>query len=167
MLCWQWHTCNKCLVLTVSAFKMRGVVMKYYLCPLACKFRWEHCWLHKPEACTTLDLWWVKYLERIFLKYLDPLWKICFYCRPATWRQIWHVNDHEVTTKDISDVHSRISRKLNDWFLSVCLSWPYAGLQKLHNVRGNECCVWFRWEWGYSTLCATELVHLSSCQKPQ
>ena len=43
MLCWQWYTCNKCLVLTITTFKMRGVVMRYYSSPLACKFRWEHC----------------------------------------------------------------------------------------------------------------------------
>ena len=27
MLCWQWYTCNKCLVLTITTFKMMGVVM--------------------------------------------------------------------------------------------------------------------------------------------
>ena len=42
MLCWQWYTGNKCLVQTVSTFKMRGVVIRYYLRPLACKFWWEH-----------------------------------------------------------------------------------------------------------------------------
>ena len=44
MLCWQWHTGNKCLVL---AIKMMGVVMRYYLCPLAYKFWWEH-WYQEP-----------------------------------------------------------------------------------------------------------------------
>ena len=33
-----------------------------------------------------------------------------------------HVNGHEVTTNDISGVHRGISRKLSDWFSSVCLS---------------------------------------------
>ena len=42
---WQWYTRNKCLVLI---FKMRGVVVRYYLCPLVYKFWWEHC-------CTMLD----------------------------------------------------------------------------------------------------------------
>ena len=49
-----------------------------------------------------------------------------------------HVNGHEVTTKDISGVHRGIiSRKLSDWFSSVCLSWPYAVFTKkyLHNVN--------------------------------
>ena len=27
MLYWQWYTCNKCLVLTITTFKMRGVVI--------------------------------------------------------------------------------------------------------------------------------------------
>ena len=40
--CWRWYTCNNCLVLTITTFKMRGVVMRYYLCPLTCKFWWEH-----------------------------------------------------------------------------------------------------------------------------
>ena len=48
MLCWQWYTCNKCLVVTVTTFKMMGVVMRYYLCPLACKFWWEHCSRGRP-----------------------------------------------------------------------------------------------------------------------
>ena len=30
--------CNKCLVLTITTFKTRGVVMRYYSSPLACKF---------------------------------------------------------------------------------------------------------------------------------
>ena len=30
-----------------------------------------------------------------------------------------HVNSQEVTTKDVSGVHSGIPRKLNDWFPSV------------------------------------------------
>ena len=42
MLYWQWYTCNRHLVVTITTFKMRGVVMRYYLCPLACKFWWEH-----------------------------------------------------------------------------------------------------------------------------
>ena len=29
---------NKCLVLTITTFKMMGMVMRYCLCPLACKF---------------------------------------------------------------------------------------------------------------------------------
>ena len=33
-----------------------------------------------------------------------------------------HVNGQEVTTVDISDVHSGLSRKLNNWFPSVCFS---------------------------------------------
>ena len=42
-----------------------------------------------------------------------------------------HVNDHEVTTKDISSVHSGIFRKLSDRFSSVRLGWPYAALTKI------------------------------------
>ena len=38
----QWHTGNKCLELPINTFKMMGVVLRYYLCPLACKFWWEH-----------------------------------------------------------------------------------------------------------------------------
>ena len=30
MLCWQWYTCTKCLVVTITTFKMRGVAMRYY-----------------------------------------------------------------------------------------------------------------------------------------
>jgi len=45
MLCWQWYTWNKCLVITITMFKMMGVVMRYYLCPSACKFWWEHCFI--------------------------------------------------------------------------------------------------------------------------
>ena len=41
------------------------------------------------------------------------------------------VNDHEVTTKDISSVHSGIFRKLSDRFSSVRLGWPYAALTKI------------------------------------
>ena len=48
-----------------------------------------------------------------------------------------HVNSHEGSTKDISGVHGGISRKLNDWFPPVCLSWPYTVFA--HNVCGNEC----------------------------
>ena len=50
---------------------------------------------------------------------------------------------NHLTSKDISGVHS-VSRKLNDWFPSVCLSWLTQRSQKLRNVRGNECCVRFR-----------------------
>ena len=46
MLCWQWYTGNKCLV-PITTFKMMGVVLRYYLCPLACKFWWEH-WYQEP-----------------------------------------------------------------------------------------------------------------------
>ena len=60
------------------------------------------------------------------------------------------VNDHEVTTKDISGVHRGIFRKLSDWFSSVCLGWPYAAFTKIiaQCTRGIECSVRFRWEWG-------------------
>ena len=42
-----------------------------------------------------------------------------------------HVNSHEVTTKNISDVHSAISRKLNDLVPSVYLGWPFAAFTKI------------------------------------
>ena len=42
-----------------------------------------------------------------------------------------HVNNHEVTTKDISGVHRGIFRKLSDWSSSVCLDWPYTALTKI------------------------------------
>ena len=42
------------LVVTITTFKMMGVVMRYYLCPLACKFWWEHWW---GGASLGLSLW--------------------------------------------------------------------------------------------------------------
>jgi len=52
---------NKCLVLTITTFKMMGMVMRYYLCPLARKFWWEHCnwrwkerWLWSDICCLLL-----------------------------------------------------------------------------------------------------------------
>ena len=53
-----------------------------------------------------------------------------------------HVNSREVTTKDISNVDSGISRKLNDWFPSVCLSWPYAVFATIVNMymETNSVC---------------------------
>ena len=69
---------------------------------------------------------------------------------------------HEVTTKDISSVHSGISRKLSDWFSSVCLGWPYAALTKII-LRAIEGSVWYE----ACTLCAAKLTGLNSFQKPQ
>ena len=76
--------------------------------------------------------------ERIALKYLDLLWKICSYCRPATSRQnLWHVTSWRllrtlvVSTEALRSVHNN----------------------KLHNVRGIECSVWFRREWGLYIVC--------------
>ena len=46
-------------------------------------------------------------------------------CRQPHQGKSMHVNGHEVTTKDISGVHRGISRKLSDWFSSVCLGWPH------------------------------------------
>ena len=69
-----------------------------------------------------------------------------------------HVNGHEVTTKDIIGVHRGISRKLRDWFPSVCLGWPYAAFTMYAESNaacgsaGNETC----------TLCAAELARLNS-----
>ena len=54
MLWWQWYTCNKCLVLTITTFKMMGVVMRQYLCPLACKFWWEYCFSYHNKAAFCL-----------------------------------------------------------------------------------------------------------------
>ena len=55
-----------------------------------------------------------------------------------------HVNGHEVTTRNISGVHSG---KLSDWFSSVSLGWPYAAFTKyLCNVCEIECSVWLRRE---------------------
>ena len=79
-----------------------------------------------------------------------------------------HFNSHEVTTKDVSGVHRGISRKLNDWFSSVCLGWPHGSAHKNNctmylelnaacGSAGNEAC----------TLCAAELTSLNSFQKPQ
>ena len=48
-----------------------------------------------------------------------------------------HVNGHEVTTKDISGVYRGISRKLSDWFSSVCLGWPMDNI-----VRVLYYCPW-------------------------
>ena len=42
-----------------------------------------------------------------------------------------HVNGHEVTTKDVSDVHRGISRKLSEWFSSVCLGWLCTAFTKI------------------------------------
>ena len=50
MLCWQWYTCSKWLVLTVTTFKVRGVVMRHWLRPLARKFWWEYCPWAVPET---------------------------------------------------------------------------------------------------------------------
>ena len=61
--------------------------------------------------------------------------------------------------KDISVVHSGISKKLNDWLPSVWLSWPYALFAETNAVwgsAGNE-----------ATVATAELMCLSSFQKPQ
>ena len=75
------------------------------------------------------------------------------------------VNDHEVTTKDISGVHSGISRKLSDWFSSVCLDWPYAALTKIiaqctRNRMQRAVPPGMR----LVQSCATELAHLNTFQ---
>ena len=44
------YTGNRCLALTITIFKMRGVVMRYSLCFLVCKFCWEH-WDGIVETC--------------------------------------------------------------------------------------------------------------------
>jgi len=44
-----------------------------------------------------------------------------------------HSQAHEdlILTKDISGVYSGVSSKLNEWFPSVCLSWPYTAFAKI------------------------------------
>ena len=76
-----------------------------------------------------------------------------------------HINGLEVTTKDISGVHRGLFRTLSDWFSSLCLELVftitnctmYAESNAACGSAGNEAC----------TLCAAELTHLSSFQKPQ
>ena len=75
------------------------------------------------------------------------------------------VNDHEVTTKDISGVHRGIFRKLSDWFSSVCLGWPYAAFTKIiaqctRNRMQRAVPLGMR----LVQLCAAELAHLNSFQ---
>ena len=48
------------------------------------------------------------------------------------------VNGHEVTTKDISGVHRGVSRKLNDWFPSVCLGLPYTAFTKIPQCKRKQ-----------------------------
>ena len=67
--------------------------------------------------------------------------QICSYVNQPQEGKSMHINGHEVTNKDISGVHSSISRKLSDWFLSVCLGWPTVGL--LSMVLWIKCSVWF------------------------
>ena len=69
-----------------------------------------------------------------------------------------HVNSHEVTTKDISGVHSGISRKLSDWFSSVCLGWPYAALTR---IIAQCTCNRMQHVYEACTLCAAELTGLN------
>ena len=74
-----------------------------------------------------------------------------------------------VTTKDISGVHSCISRKMNDCFLWVCLSSPTQCLKCAFVANLAQCMqilsVACGWEWDYSTLRAAKLTGLSSFQK--
>ena len=75
-----------------------------------------------------------------------------------------------MTTKNISGVHSCISRKMIDCFSWVCLSSPtqrskcvfVANLAQCTQILSVAC----DWEWDYSTLCDAKLTGLSSFQKP-
>ena len=86
----------------------------------------------------------------ICLKYWDPLWKMCSHWRQPHEDKSVHVSCNTVVTVVNYGVHSGVSRKLNGWFPSVDMQHS----QKLRNVSRNDCSVGFRWEWGYSTLCA-------------
>ena len=74
-----------------------------------------------------------------------------------------------VTTKDISGVHSCISRKMNDCFSWVCLSSPTQCSKRAFVANLAQCMqilsVACGWEWDYSTLRAAKLTGLSSFQK--
>ena len=75
-----------------------------------------------------------------------------------------------VTTKNISGVHSGMSRKVNDCFSWISLSGPTAfemcDCHKLCTVYDETELVCSR-EWNYTTLCVAEQMGLSSFQKPQ
>ena len=55
---WQWYTWNKCLLLTIIIFKMRGVVIRYYLCSLVCIFWWKHCYQLNHWCYNGFNYYW-------------------------------------------------------------------------------------------------------------
>ena len=71
----KWQTVVHSLVLTITTFKLMDVVMRKYLCTLACEFWWEHCSLNSAanegcpkrrtvwlfELCTDLAKLWRQY----------------------------------------------------------------------------------------------------------
>ena len=76
-----------------------------------------------------------------------------------------------VTTKDISGVHSCVSREMNDCYSWVCLSGPMQSLKHAFVAKFEQCTqklsIVCGWEWDCSTLCAAELMGQSCFQKPQ
>ena len=104
-----------------------GVWQKYYQ-------KWQilwPLWVSTKATVASRDSRWI-YREHIYVqgKLATSEFEPPTVDQPIRSKSVL-VNDHEVTTKDISGVHRGIFRKLSDWFSSVCLGWPYAAFTKI------------------------------------
>ena len=151
ILCWQCYTCNG--VVTITTFKM---VMRYYLCPLACKFWWEHWsiphaqWQYKHTKylvsvlalfsfiCST-TCWWYRMLGLMsYNTIICRRWQICGL------NKLYHNTSYETPSTKSFRWAQASSKLAGLHFVHVCMLLCWFGPT---TSISNECIQTFHKDW--------------------